>query len=173
MTAVTLSHRSSLASMTADLLRSASALSTPQDTAVLGKLGASMVELIAAAFEADVTGPGECRDRQATLLKRAKDLMKSRLDDPTLDVDGIAQALNVSPSTLSRAFAAEGTTVIRCLWNLRLAAAHVALNEGRAQRVLDIALGCVFASASHFSRMYKSAHGVLPHAVLRSSERSN
>ena len=93
--------------------------------------------------------------------------MQAHLEDPDLDVESIAHALNVSQRTLSRAFAAERTTVIRYLWKLRLDAGHIALREGRVNRVLDIALGCGFASASHFSRMFKGTYGVLPHTLLR------
>ena len=99
------------------------------------------------------------------------DYMQARLEDPDLDVESIAHALNVSQSTLSRAFASEGTTVIRHLWKLRLDAGHLALREGRVSRVLDIALGCGFANASHFSRMFKDTYGVLPHTLLRGGAR--
>jgi AraC family transcriptional regulator, positive regulator of tynA and feaB len=167
MTAVTLSAGSGIASMAAWLMRSALTLPAPPHVGPSAKVGTSMLEMISAAFEADIAGRRDLRDRQAALLHRAMDYMQARLEDPDLDVESIAHALNVSQSTLSRAFASEGTTVIRHLWKMRLDAGHLALREGRVSRVLDIALGCGFASASHFSRMFKETYGVLPHTLLR------
>jgi AraC family transcriptional regulator, positive regulator of tynA and feaB len=168
MTAVTLAAASGIGSMAAELMRSAIALPAPVQAGPSAKVGTSMLEMISAAFEADVAGRRDLRDRQAALLRRAMDYMQGRLEDPDLDVESIAHALNVSQSTLSRAFAGEGTTVIRHLWKLRLDAGHIALRERRVSRVLDIALGCGFANASHFSRMFKDRYGVLPHTLLRS-----
>jgi AraC family transcriptional regulator, positive regulator of tynA and feaB len=167
LTAVTLGPGSGIGSMASGLMRSAVALPASVEVGPSAKVGASILELISAAFEADVAGRRDLCDRQAALLRRAKDHMHARLEDPDLEVESIAHALNVSQSTLSRAFASEGTTVIRYLWKLRLDAGHMALREGRASRVLDVALGCGFANASHFSRMFKDAYGVLPHTLLR------
>lgn len=171
MTAVALGPDSYIGSMAARLMRSASTMPIPEETGPSAKVGSSILELIAAAFELDVAGRRDFRDRQAALLHRAMEYIQAHLDDQDLDVESIAHALNVSQSTLSRAFASEGTTVMRHLWKLRLDVGHMALREGRVSRVLDIALGCGFASASHFSRMFKDTYGVLPHTLLRGSAR--
>lgn len=168
LTAVTVGEGSCLGSLAAGLMRSASSLQVQEDSGAAAKVGVSMLEMVSAAFEIEVAGRRDLVDRQAALLQRAKAYLRSHLDDPGLDVESIAKALNVSPSTLSRAFASEGTTVIRWLWGQRLEASHAALCEGRITKVLDIALGCGFASGSHFSRMFKDAYGVLPHTLLRS-----
>lgn len=59
--------------------------------------------------------------------------------------------------------------MIRWLWKERLATSYATLSEGRATQVTDVALGCGFASGSHFSRMFKSTYGLLPHTMLRNS----
>ncbi|MCW5658316.1 MAG: helix-turn-helix domain-containing protein [Burkholderiaceae bacterium] len=167
MTAVALGSDSYIGSMAARLMRSASTMPNHEETGPAAKVGTSMLELISAAFEVDVADRRDLRDRQAALLHRAKEFMQTRLDDPDLEVESIANSLHVSQSTLSRAFASEGNTVMRYLWKLRLDAGHMALQEGRVSRVVDIALGCGFVSASHFSRMFKDTYGVLPHTLLR------
>jgi AraC-like DNA-binding protein len=173
LTAVPVGESSCLGSLAAGLMRSASALSVREDTGPLAKVGVSLLEMVSAAFELEVAGRRDLLDRQAALLQRAKAYLRTHIDDPSLEVESIAHALNVSPSTLSRAFASEGTTVIRWLWKQRLETSYTTLSEGRATKVLDIALGCGFASSSHFSRMFKEAYGVLPHTLLRSPAHVN
>lgn len=169
LTAVTVSGATPLGSLAATMIRSAASLDLPVQATASAKVGISVVDLVSAAIEMEFSDRRELCDRQASLLKRAKDYMRAHIDEPELDVDAIANAVYVSPRTLSRAFASEGTTVIRWLWKERLAASHAALSEGRATQVSDVALGCGFASGSHFSRMFKSTYGVLPHTMLRNS----
>jgi AraC-like DNA-binding protein len=171
LTAVTVGSKTPLGSLAASMLHTAASLDLPADASTAAKVGASLVDILSAAIEVELSGRKELCDRQAGLLKRAKDYMHARLDEPDLDVDGIANALHVSPRTLSRAFAFEGTTVIRWLWRERLEASYTALKEGRATQVSDVALGCGFTSGSHFSRIFKSTYGVLPHTLLRGTER--
>jgi AraC family transcriptional activator of tynA and feaB len=167
LTAVSVSSSTPLGNMAALMMRSAVTLDLPAQTTASAKVGVALVDVISAAIEAEVADRAELRDRQAGLLKRAKDYMRARIDDPELDVEAIANALFVSPRTLSRAFATEGITVIRWLWKQRLEVGYAALSEGTASQVSDVAMGCGFVSGSHFSRMFKSTYGVLPHTLLR------
>jgi AraC-like DNA-binding protein len=172
LTAVKVSGASALGSLAANMIRSAALLDLPGQAGAPAKVGISVVDLLSAVFEVELLDRLELCDRQTGLLKKAKDYMRARIDESELDVDAIANAVHVSPRTLSRAFASEGTTVTRWLWKERLAASYAALTEGRATQVLDVALGCGFVSGSHFSRMFKSTYGVLPHTLLRHSEQA-
>jgi len=172
LTAVTVCGETPLGNLAGTMIRSAVSLDLPGQLAVTAKVGISLVDLLSAAFEIGLADRKELCDRQAGLLKRAKDYMRAHIDEPELDVDGIAKAVHVSSRTLSRAFATEGTTVIRWLWKERLVASYAALSEGRATQVSDVALGCGFVSGSHFSRMFKSTYGVLPHTMLRHSDQT-
>ena len=173
LTAVTIGSQTPMGGLAANMIRTVASLNLPGDASASAKVGTSLVDVLSVAIEMEVAGRTELCDRQAGLLKRAKEYMRSRIDESELDVDGIASALYVSPRTLSRAFASEGTTVIRWLWKERLEASYAALSEGRAMQVSDVALGCGFASGSHFSRMFKSTYGVLPHTLLRSAARAD
>lgn len=167
LTAVSVSDSSSVCSLASSLIRSSTNLLLPPDTGPSVKVGAALIELLSAAFEIEGAGRSDLCDRQAALLQRAKEYLRANLADPSLDVDAIAQRLNTSARTLSRAFASQRVTVMRWLWGQRLEAGHIALQEGRVTRVLDLALGCGFANGSHFSRMFRQAYGVCPHSLLR------
>lgn len=172
LTAVTVSGATPLGSLAANMIRSVASLDLPGQSTASAKVGISVVDILSSAIEMELSDREELLDRQAGLLRRAKEYMRAHIDEPELDVDAIANAVHVSPRTLSRAFASEGTTVIRWLWKERLAASHAALSEGRASQVSDVALGCGFVSGSHFSRLFKSTYGVLPHTLLGNSAQS-
>jgi AraC-like DNA-binding protein len=169
LTAVKFSSQSSLGGLASTMVRSAVGLDLPGQSSCSAKVGSSLVDLLTATFETELLDDNELVDRQAAILKRAKEYIRANMDDSDLDVDAIARAVHVSSRTLSRAFAAEGLSVIRWLWKERLAASYATLSEGRATQVADVALGCGFASGSHFSRMFKATYGVLPHTLLRVS----
>lgn len=166
LTAVTVSSSLQLGGLAAAMMRSAAALDLPGQTTTSAKVGTALVDVISAAIEAEVGDRKDLHDRQAALLKRAKDYMRTHIDDPDVDVEAVANAIHASSRTLSRAFASEGLSVIRWLWKQRLEAGYAALREGRASQVSDVALGCGFVSVSHFSRLFKSAYGVPPHSLL-------
>ncbi len=167
LTAVKFSSTSPLGGLASMMVRSAVGLALPGQSNCSAKVGASLIDILTASFETELQDTNELVDRQAAILKRAKDYIRAHMDDSELDVEMIARAVHVSSRTLSRAFAAEGSTVIRWLWKERLEASHIALSEGRISQVADVALGCGFASGSHFSRMFKATYGVLPHTLLR------
>jgi AraC family transcriptional activator of tynA and feaB len=167
LTAIRISGASKVGSLASTVLSSAVAIDVPQDTVASIRLGTSMVDILASAIEMELDAQGDLRDRQAQLLKKAKDYIRAHLDDTELDVDQVALALHVSTRTLSRAFASEGISVIKWLWQERLETSYVTLSEGRATQVLDVVAGCGFSSRSHFSRLFKARYGVLPHTFLR------
>jgi AraC family transcriptional regulator, positive regulator of tynA and feaB len=167
LTAVKFSSTSPLGGLASMMVRSAVGLNLPGQSSCSAKVGSSLIDILTASFETELQDDNELVDRQAAILKRAKDYIRAHMDDSDLDVEVIARAVHVSSRTLSRAFAAEGISVIRWLWKERLSASHTALSEGRASQVADVALGCGFVSGSHFSRMFKATYGVLPHTLLR------
>ncbi len=171
LTAVTVGSKTPLGSLATNMMSTVMSLDLPGEAAVSAKIGASLIDILSATIEMELQSRNDLVDRQASLVKRAKDYMRARLYESELNVDSIADALYVSPRTLSRAFACEGTTIIHWLWRERLEASYTALKEGRATQVSEIALGCGFTSGSHFSRLFKSAYGILPHTMLRGASK--
>jgi len=167
LTSVVIRGDSALGSLAGSMIRHTAAVELPGDTSAAARVGASLIDVLAATMETELTGRERACDRHVALLNRAKDYIRAHLDDPDLDLDSVANAIYVSPRTLNRLFASEGTPVMRWLWKERLERSHRALTEGRAGQVTEVALTYGFKSMSHFSRTFKEAYGVAPHTVLR------
>jgi AraC-like DNA-binding protein len=95
---------------------------------------------------------------------RVKDYILRRLEDPTLDTREIAAATQLSTRSINRLFEAEETTLMRYLWNCRLARAHVMLQQAPLSRISieTVAWRCGFSDAAHFSRSFKRRYGRSP-----------
>lgn len=111
--------------------------------------------------------PGRTPATRDALRARISRWLSSRLDDPTLSIESIARAHGISPRTLLRTFAQNGTTPMRWLWRQRLEASRRALVDRRVNSVTDAALQSGFSDMAHFSRSFRQAFGVSPHALLR------
>ncbi|MEM1417944.1 MAG: helix-turn-helix domain-containing protein [Myxococcota bacterium] len=98
------------------------------------------------------------------LVARAEALIRSRLDDPSLSVEGAAAALGISRRQLDRAFAASGRSTARFLWGERLEACRRDLRAQPGARVSEVAFRWGFSDAAHFSRAFRRAYGVTPTA---------
>ncbi|MBK0000036.1 helix-turn-helix domain-containing protein [Erwinia sp. S38] len=101
-----------------------------------------------------------------TLYSRVMSYMRKHLQDHDLSVAQIANAHHVSPRTLSRVFAANGTTPMNCVWHERLLACHKALAEGKARNITQVALDHGFSDMSHFSLAFRKAFGYTPSSLL-------
>jgi len=86
---------------------------------------------------------------------------RSRLRDPALTVAGIAAQLQLSPSTLHRAWAGEACSIAEWIWSQRLDAARRDLCDPGldARSVSDIAFSWGFNDAAHFSRAFRARFG--------------
>lgn len=98
----------------------------------------------------------------ATVRRRATRYMSRRLLDPELSIQDIALAAGVSRTTLFRAFAPGGLR--RCMMDMRLDGARSALSgrDPRRQTVAEVAYRHGFASAAHFTRLYRERFGHAP-----------
>jgi AraC-like DNA-binding protein len=92
---------------------------------------------------------------------QVKTYIDIHLRDPDLAIGQIAAALNLSKRYLHMCFAAEGTSIADYLWQARLEQSRRELECG-GRTVTDIAFGCGFNSASHFSRLFKRRFGQPP-----------
>jgi AraC family transcriptional regulator, positive regulator of tynA and feaB len=133
-----------------------------------GRLGSTIVDLLATALAVELGDLPIPKVERPSVYEKVKAYILDHLADPDLNVDTIAFANHISVRSLHRLFAANGTTVIRWLWNQRLVASYKALSVGKSTRVSDVALMYGFTNFSHFTRAFKQAFRVLPQDVLRS-----
>ena len=94
-------------------------------------------------------------------LIEAVGMMENAIEDPR-DVRDIAAAIGLSPRQLERLFAKYlKVNPSRYYLELRLDRARVLLGQ-TTRPILDVAVACGFASASHFSRCYRTRYGCKP-----------
>ena len=105
------------------------------------------------------------RDLHGDDLRFARDyitFLESRLDDGTLDVRQMCEAMNVSRSVLfERCKTLLGTTPATFLRHLRLERAKTLISEG-GRTMAEISYATGFNDPHYFSKIFKKEYGVTP-----------
>lgn len=85
------------------------------------------------------------------------------LRNPELSVVLISAALHLSPSSVHRAFASEGETVMNWVWQQRLDGVHRELSKSRHRGTLtELAYAWGFSDSAHFSRAFRRRFKMAP-----------
>ncbi|MFJ3522706.1 helix-turn-helix domain-containing protein [Pseudomonas sp. NPDC090203] len=167
MTAMKLGSSSMMGSLLSSMILSSVDLIVPDNLSAAAKVSSSFIDILAAAMECEFGDAKGLTNRHSDLLAKAKNHMMAHIDDPDMDMDSISSVLGASSRTLSRLFAAEGTTAMQWLWQQRLAMSYTALTEGRARLIAEVAVSNGFSNFSHFSRAFKKQYGVPPSSLVR------
>jgi len=112
----------------------------------------------------DLAGQASAATQREALRERIKQHVAQHLADPTLTVDAIARALNVSRRQLYNAFAEEPDGVAGYILARRLEACRRAFADraSGARSITEIALAFGFSNMAHFSRVFRAHLGVAP-----------
>lgn len=97
-------------------------------------------------------------------LLKVKQWIANHLHDNELDAEKIASETGLSSRYINQLFAEEHTSLMRYVWQQRLAVSAQRLSQSTWEHrsISDIALACGFNDFSHFSRVFKKQFGHSP-----------
>lgn len=100
----------------------------------------------------------------ALRLLKAEQFIAEHIADPLLDAEIVAKHVAMSVRHLNRVFEVHQCSVTQWIWRERLEMAHRQLVDPALvnRSISEIALGCGFATQSHFAREFKSHYGLTP-----------
>jgi AraC-like DNA-binding protein len=133
---------------------------------VCGQLVANfMLDLVALSLARAVEGDTpRVSSSKAMAILQIRAAVKTRLADPALDVQSIADAVGLSVRYANTILASQDTSIKRLILTERLERCRQALEDpvqsGRS--VSEIAFGWGFSDLTHFGRCFKKAYGMSP-----------
>lgn len=132
-----------------------------QAEAAVAQLGSHL----SAAVNELLDGAPPCR-LPAVMRHRIVEYIEGRLDQPSLSIGQIAQALHCSSRYLHMVFGADGTTLARYIQQARLMRICRDLADPalRTRSITEISMRWGFVDSGHFSRSFRQAFGVTPRA---------
>ena len=108
--------------------------------------------------------PAIAQSGAATVSERVRHHIALSPMDPWRGQD-LARLLGLSPATLRRRLAEEGTSLRRILTAERMRRARAMIDDGE-RNIAAIAAACGYSSRSHFAASFRSVHGSSPHNLV-------
>jgi AraC-like DNA-binding protein len=117
---------------------------------------------------------GRVSNAKALLLGQIRSAVETRLHDPDLDGQKIADIVGISFRYANALLAEQDSSLHRLILSRRLSRCRCALEDpNQAHRtVAEIAQGWGFSDMTHFGRCFKAAHGVSPREYQREAGQS-
>jgi AraC-like DNA-binding protein len=133
---------------------------------VCGQLAAGfMLDLVALSLAKSVEGTTpRVSSTKAMAILQIRAAINTRLADPALDVQSIADAVGLSVRYANNILASQDTSIGRLILTERLERCRQALEDpvqsGRS--LSEVAFGWGFSDLTHFGRCFKKAYGMSP-----------
>ena len=128
------------------------------------ELARAVADLLAALAAVRLAGTEPAGAREATLFDRIKATIETRLGEPELSPQALADAHGVSLRYLHKLFHEQGTTVGGWIRGRRLESCRAELARPTAadRTIAAVAARWGFVSPAHFSHAFRKAYGMSP-----------
>ncbi|WP_333777500.1 helix-turn-helix domain-containing protein [Streptomyces sp. IBSBF 3136] len=164
ITGVPVSRDSRMGSLLSPFLSDLADTAVTARSAVADMLAWNAVNLLATLAAEHLREQGRPADDRSSTVSRILRFIDLNLGDADLSPDRIARAHHISVRYLHKLFADEGTTVGRRILQRRLEECRRELaDRSRGTRTIAAVAGrWGFASATHFSRVFRATYGLTP-----------
>ncbi|MBS0249960.1 MAG: helix-turn-helix domain-containing protein [Proteobacteria bacterium] len=127
-------------------------------------VGNTFIELVILALQSDKNAANSSQTSvQRAHLGRVERFVKQNIGNPSLSLDMIAGACNISVRYLHTLFQGSGLSVAQWIRDTRLEACRAQLAEGhRKESISEIAYRWGFSDQAQFCRHFKARYGMTP-----------
>jgi AraC-like DNA-binding protein len=137
-------------------------------------VGNTFIELFVLALQSDDHAANSAQTSvQRAHLGRVERFVKQNIGNPSLSLDMIARACNISVRYLHTLFQGSGISVAQWIRDTRLEACRAQLAEThRKESISEIAYRWGFSDQAQFSRHFKARYGMTPREVRAAASRA-
>lgn len=156
-----------------DLTCDAARLSSSPTAPTLGEASVQLIRALLSSAAGDLPNSRDVLEQ--TLLAQVRAYVREHLRDPGLSAEQVAVALSVSRRQLFRVCTRADFSLEQYVIGKRLEGAKAALASPstRNRSIASVAFSWGFKDATHFSRRFKTAYGMLPRDWRRHAEEEN
>ena len=163
-TAVPIAGTNGIGSVASDFLRTVAGQVTSLAASDFCALAGPALDLLGRAIAAARPAGAALARSRSVSINNIKAYLECRLGDPMLDSRSVARGVGLSSRYINSLFEEQGTSLMRYVWQRRLALIAKELLDPRSAgvRLADIAYRRGFNDLSHFSRAFKRRFGESP-----------
>lgn len=135
------------------------------DPSTAMRVSQNLADLISAMIAETVQqSPIPLSEHRTVAVTQIRAFVDRNLSNPDLSPNVVSEALRMSPRHINRLLAAEGTSLGRLIWRMRLDRIAIELRDPAlaSRSISEIAYSRGFNDMTHFSKIFRQAFGVSP-----------